>query len=82
MECEAGKERSKVGSEVLSKKNLEKAYKEWLLPLRTLVSCFIAENLKEDHGQGTSLDIGCLLNPIELVLYRCIELVEERLKSH
>jgi hypothetical protein len=81
-ECEAGKERSKVGSDILSKKNLEKAYKEWLLPLRTLVSCSIAENLKEDHGQESSLDDVGLLNPIELVLYRCIELVEEKLKSH
>ncbi|CAH8270741.1 unnamed protein product [Arabidopsis lyrata] len=81
-ECEAGKERSKVGSEILSKKNLEKAYKEWLLPLRTLMSCSIAENLKEDHGQESSLGDVCLLNPIEFVLYRCIELVEERLKSH
>ncbi|KAL9809986.1 Aberrant root formation protein 4 [Arabidopsis thaliana] len=77
-----GKERSKVGSDILSKKNLEKAYKEWLLPLRTLVSCSIAENLKEDHGQESSLDDVGLLNPIELVLYRCIELVEEKLKSH
>ncbi|KAG7550255.1 YAP-binding/ALF4/Glomulin [Arabidopsis thaliana x Arabidopsis arenosa] len=81
-ECEAGKERSKVGSEILSKKNLEKAYKEWLLPLRTLVSCSIAESLKEDHDQESSLGDVCLLNPIEFVLYRCIELVEERLKSH
>ncbi|KAL1194971.1 Aberrant root formation protein 4 [Cardamine amara subsp. amara] len=79
-ESEAGKERSKEGFEVLSKKNLEKAYKEWLLPLRTLVSCSIAENLKEDHGYEPALDTVCLLNPIELVLYRCIELVEEKLK--
>uniref|UniRef100_A0A1J3DBA0 Aberrant root formation protein 4 n=1 Tax=Noccaea caerulescens TaxID=107243 RepID=A0A1J3DBA0_NOCCA len=79
---EAGKERSRGGSEVLSKKNLEKAYKEWLLPLRNVVSCSIAEKLKEDTDQESSLDTGCLLVPLESVLYRCIELVEEKLKSH
>ncbi|KFK37731.1 hypothetical protein AALP_AA3G021900 [Arabis alpina] len=73
-----GKERSRGDSEVLSKKNLEKAYKEWLLPLRTIVS---AENLKEEHGQEPSLDTLCVLNPIEMALHHCIELVEEQLKS-
>ncbi|XP_023637377.1 aberrant root formation protein 4 isoform X2 [Capsella rubella] len=81
-ENEAGEETSRVGSEILAKKNLEKAYKEWLMPLRSLVSCSIAENVKEDHGHESSLDTVCLLNPIELVLYRCIELVEEKMKSH
>ncbi|XP_010453141.1 PREDICTED: aberrant root formation protein 4-like isoform X2 [Camelina sativa] len=81
-ENEARKERSRVSSEVLSKKNLEKAYKEWLLPLRTVVSCSIAENAKEDHGHESSFDSVCLLNLIESVLYRCIELVEEKLTSH
>lgn len=66
----------------MSKKNLEKAYKEWLLPLRNVVSCSIAEKLKEDADQESSLDTGCLLVPLESVLYRCIELVEEKLKSH
>ncbi|CAN8299178.1 unnamed protein product [Cochlearia groenlandica] len=69
-------------SKVLSKKNLEKAYNEWLLPLRTVVSHNIAENLKEEHGQETPLEAQCILNTIEFVLYRCIELVEEKLKSH
>ncbi|ESQ41057.1 hypothetical protein EUTSA_v10013026mg [Eutrema salsugineum] len=78
---EAGKERSREGSEVLSKKNLEKAYKEWLMPLRNVLSCSIA-NLEGDHGDESSLEVVCHLSRIESVLYRCIELVEEKLKSH
>ncbi|XP_062082842.1 aberrant root formation protein 4 [Humulus lupulus] len=64
---------------VVFKNNLEKAYNEWLLPLRTLVSGIVAEN-EGDHDEMT-VDILCSLNPIELVLYRCIELVEEKLKQ-
>lgn len=63
---------------VLSEKNLQKAYNEWLLPLRTLVTGIVAENQK-DYDQ-LALDTVCALNPLELVLYRCIELVEEKLK--
>lgn len=65
-------------SEVLSKSNLQKAYNEWLLPLRTLVTGILAET-KDDYDQF-SVDTVCALNPIELVLYRCIELVEGKLK--
>lgn len=63
---------------VLSKKNLEKAFNEWLLPLRALVTGIMAEN-KDDHDPLV-MDTVCSLNPIELVLYRCIELVEDKLK--
>ncbi|KAL9400398.1 hypothetical protein Peur_009359 [Populus x canadensis] len=63
---------------VLSKKNLEKAFNEWLLPLRALVAGIMAEN-KDDHDPLV-MDTVCSLNPIELVLYRCIELVEDKLK--
>ncbi|KAI8569166.1 hypothetical protein RHMOL_Rhmol02G0257600 [Rhododendron molle] len=63
---------------VLSEKNLQKAYNEWLLPLRTLVTGIVAANQK-DYNQ-LALDTLCALNPLELVLYRCIELVEEKLK--
>lgn len=63
---------------VLSKDMLQKAYNEWLLPLRTLVTGVVAEN-QNDHDQLAS-DAICALNPIELVLYRCIELVEDNLK--
>ncbi|THG23518.1 hypothetical protein TEA_004597 [Camellia sinensis var. sinensis] len=64
---------------VLSKKNLQKAYNEWLLPLRTLVTGTVAEN-KKDYDR-LAMDTVCVLNPIELVLYHCIELVEEKLKN-
>ncbi|KAJ7966234.1 Aberrant root formation protein 4 [Quillaja saponaria] len=62
---------------ILSKNNLEEAYNQWLLPLRTLVTGIMPEN-KNDCDQ-LALDTLCTLNPIELVLYRCIELVEEKL---
>ncbi|GMG98964.1 hypothetical protein Nepgr_000804 [Nepenthes gracilis] len=62
---------------VLSRSNLQRAYSEWLLPLRTLVTGIIAEN-KSDYDQ-LAVDISCALNPVEFVLYRCIELVEEKL---
>ncbi|XP_059461352.1 aberrant root formation protein 4 isoform X2 [Corylus avellana] len=66
-------------TEVLSKNNLQKAYNEWLLPLRTLVTGIMAENRKDSVQLGD--DTVCTLNPLELVLYRCIELVEEKLKQ-
>ncbi|KAB2019986.1 hypothetical protein ES319_D07G034900v1 [Gossypium barbadense] len=61
-----------------SKNNLQKAYNEWLLPLRMLVGGIAAAN-KNDIDQH-AVDTVCALNPLELVLYRCIELVEENLK--
>ncbi|KAL7187291.1 hypothetical protein ACSBR1_037368 [Camellia fascicularis] len=51
---------------VLSKKNLQKAYNEWLLPLRTLVTGIVAEN-KKDYDR-LAMDTVCVLNPVELVL--------------
>ncbi|GFP90338.1 aberrant root formation protein 4 [Phtheirospermum japonicum] len=63
---------------VLSKDKLHKAYNEWLLPLRTLVMQTAAESQKE--YEQLACDVICALNPIEMVLYRCIELVEENLK--
>ncbi|KAG2691419.1 hypothetical protein I3760_08G008100 [Carya illinoinensis] len=65
-------------SGVLSQNNLHKAYHEWFLPLRTLVTGIMTEN-RNDSDQ-LAVDTVCQLNPIEMVLYRCIELVEENLK--
>lgn len=65
-------------TEVLSQNNLQKAYNEWFLPLRTLVTGIMGEN-KNDSDQ-LAVDTVCQLNPVEFVLYRCIELVEENLK--
>ncbi|XP_004498773.1 aberrant root formation protein 4 [Cicer arietinum] len=64
---------------VLSRGSLLKVYNEWLLPLRTLVTGIMAEN-KSDYDE-LAIDTLCTLNPLELVLYRCIELVEEKLKQ-
>ena len=54
-----------------------KAYNEWLLPLRTLVNGIMAEPENDRDELASSL-----LNPVELVLYRCIELVEENLSAN
>ncbi|KAL6188854.1 hypothetical protein ACLB2K_040245 [Fragaria x ananassa] len=64
---------------VLSRSNLQKAYNEWLLPLRTLVTGIVAVNKNE--SDELAVDTLCTFNPVELVLYRCIELVEEKLKE-
>lgn len=64
---------------MLSKNNLQKAYNEWLLPLRTLVTGIMAEN-KGDVDEF-AVETVCALNPVELVLYRCIELIEDKLKE-
>ncbi|GAB2284941.1 hypothetical protein Dimus_019396 [Dionaea muscipula] len=63
---------------VCSRYYLEKAYNEWLLPLRTMVTGIVAEN-RNDYDPFAVAAI-CSLNPLEVVLYRCIELVEEELK--
>ncbi|KAE9588995.1 hypothetical protein Lal_00012667 [Lupinus albus] len=62
---------------IVSRSSLLKVYNEWLLPLRTLVTGIMAEN-KNDYDE-LAVDTLCTLNPLELVLYRCIELVEEKL---
>lgn len=64
-------------TKVLLKENLQKVYNQWLLPLRTLVSGIEAQNRKDDSELAS--DVLCALNPIQLVLYRCIELVEENI---
>ncbi|RWW10697.1 hypothetical protein BHE74_00007078 [Ensete ventricosum] len=63
---------------VLTESTLRMAYSEWLLPLRTLVAGVWAENEKDESDLADH--IFCALNPVQLVLYRCIELVEDNLK--
>ncbi|CAO2816903.1 unnamed protein product [Amaranthus hypochondriacus] len=62
---------------VLSKDNLEKAYNKWFLPLKALLIH------KEDTiaFQGPAIDMFCGLNPVNFVLFRCIELVKENIKQ-
>ncbi|KAJ4827246.1 hypothetical protein Tsubulata_015210 [Turnera subulata] len=69
----------KIHTGALSKATLLKAYNEWLLPLRTLVMGIMAVN--KDGCDPDTVDAICALNPVELVLYRCIELVEEKMKD-
>lgn len=66
-------------TQVLTNNNLKKVYKEWLEPLRNVVCGVTAENHRGDDDQ-LGIDTSCALNPVEFVLYRCIELVEENLK--
>ncbi|KAJ9546578.1 hypothetical protein OSB04_019121 [Centaurea solstitialis] len=66
-------------TEVLSKNNLQKVYREWLEPLRALVSGVAAETQKDNNQ--LAFDTVCALNPLHFVLHRCIELVEENLKG-
>ncbi|CAH9084087.1 unnamed protein product [Cuscuta epithymum] len=63
---------------VLSKEKLEEAHRKWLLPLRSLVSGVMAAENQTNLDQLES-DMICSLNPLAMVLYRCIELVEEHL---
>ncbi|KAL3835128.1 hypothetical protein ACJIZ3_009864 [Penstemon smallii] len=63
---------------ILSKDKLHKAYNEWLLPLRSLVTRTMVENQNDCDELESDIIFG--MNPVELVLYRCIELVEEKLK--
>ena len=63
----------------MSKDKLQKVYREWLEPLRALVAGMAAEIQKDDNQLEFD---ACAFNPVEFVLYRCIELVEENLKRH
>lgn len=63
---------------VLSESTLRKAYSEWLLPLRTLITGIQAENEKDENELAHHIQ--CAMNPVQFVLYRCIELVEDNLK--
>ncbi|KAJ4815798.1 hypothetical protein LUZ62_028364 [Rhynchospora pubera] len=66
------------GKNVLTEQVLRKIYSEWLLPLRTLVTGIRADG--ENGGNELADHLMCGLNPVLLVLYRCIELVEESMK--
>ncbi|XP_074312842.1 aberrant root formation protein 4 [Silene latifolia] len=64
---------------VLSKTNLQKVYNEMLLPLQTVVTAVMSDT--KSDGEQHGFDIMCALNPVEFVLYRCIELVEDNIKQ-
>ncbi|TKW09681.1 hypothetical protein SEVIR_6G118900v4 [Setaria viridis] len=64
---------------LFQKETLHKVHSEWLIPLRPIVTGIQSENEKDDSEIANQ--IVCSVNPVQLVLYRCIELVEEKMKS-
>ncbi|CAL4997130.1 unnamed protein product [Urochloa decumbens] len=64
---------------LFQKETLHKVHSEWLIPLRPIVAGIQSENERDDSEIANQ--IVCSLNPVQLVLYRCIELVEEKLKG-
>ncbi|OEL37195.1 Aberrant root formation protein 4 [Dichanthelium oligosanthes] len=64
---------------LFQKETLHKVCSEWLIPLRLIVVGIQSENERDDSEIANQ--IVCLLNPVQLVLYRCIELVEEKMKG-
>ncbi|KAL6599138.1 hypothetical protein ACP70R_046002 [Stipagrostis hirtigluma subsp. patula] len=64
---------------LLREETLQKVHSEWLIPLRPVVAGIQSENEKDDSEIANQ--IVCSLNPVQLVLYHCIELVEEKMKG-
>uniref|UniRef100_A0A453QWQ3 Aberrant root formation protein 4 n=6 Tax=Aegilops tauschii subsp. strangulata TaxID=200361 RepID=A0A453QWQ3_AEGTS len=64
---------------MLRDEKIRAVYSEWLLPLRSVVTGIQSE-LEKDGGDDEN-QMACLLNPVQLVLHRCIELVEEKMKG-
>ncbi|KAF8724158.1 hypothetical protein HU200_021174 [Digitaria exilis] len=64
---------------LFQKETLHKVHSEWLIPLRPIVAGIQSENERDDSEIANQ--IVCLLNPVQLVLHRCIELVEEKMKG-
>jgi hypothetical protein len=58
---------------------IRKVHTEWLIPLRPTVAGILSE--LEKDGSKDANQIMCLLNPVQLVLQRCTELVEEKMKG-
>jgi glomulin len=69
---------SRLGK-LLCKETLQKVHSEWLIPLRPIVAGIQSES--ENDGSDIADQIMCSVNPVQLVLYRCIELVEEKMKG-
>ncbi|XP_040383164.1 aberrant root formation protein 4 [Oryza brachyantha] len=64
---------------MFDKETMRKVYSEWLIPLRPIVAGIQSES--EEDGSDAANHIMCSLNPVQLVLYRCIELSEEKMKG-
>uniref|UniRef100_A0A0E0I9V2 Aberrant root formation protein 4 n=1 Tax=Oryza nivara TaxID=4536 RepID=A0A0E0I9V2_ORYNI len=64
---------------MFGEETMRKVYSEWLMPLRPIVAGIQSES--EEDGSDVANHIMCSLNPVQLVLYRCIELAEEKMKG-
>uniref|UniRef100_A0A453QWS5 Aberrant root formation protein 4 n=2 Tax=Aegilops tauschii subsp. strangulata TaxID=200361 RepID=A0A453QWS5_AEGTS len=71
--------RGSRSAKMLRDEKIRAVYSEWLLPLRSVVTGIQSE-LEKDGGDDEN-QMACLLNPVQLVLHRCIELVEEKMKG-
>ncbi|KAG8046947.1 hypothetical protein GUJ93_ZPchr0008g13656 [Zizania palustris] len=64
---------------MFAEETMRKVRSEWLIPLRPIVAGIQSES--EEDGSELANHIMCALNPVQLVLYRCIELVEDKMKG-
>ncbi|KAM0922327.1 hypothetical protein ACQ4PT_006261 [Festuca glaucescens] len=71
--------RGSRAAKLFQDETIRKVYTEWLIPLRPTVAGILSE-LEKDGSKDTN-QIICLLNPVQLVLQRCTELVEEKMKG-
>jgi len=71
--------RGSRSAKILREETIRKVYTEWLIPLRPAVAVVQSE-LEKDKNEDAN-QVMCLLNPVKLVLQRCIELVEEKMKG-
>ncbi|PWZ56476.1 Aberrant root formation protein 4 [Zea mays] len=71
--------RGQRSAKLFRKETLHKVHSEWLTPLRPIAEQIQLENEKD--ADEITKQIVCMLNLVQLVLYRCIELVEEKMKG-
>lgn len=72
--------RGSRSGKMFREETIRKVYSEWLIPLRPIVAGIESESQKDDSEVANQI-MGSL-NPVQLVLYRCLELVEEKMKSY
>ncbi|XP_051207239.1 aberrant root formation protein 4 isoform X2 [Lolium perenne] len=71
--------RGSRAAKLFQDETIRKVHTEWLIPLRPTVAGILSE--LEKDGSKDANQIMCLLNPVQLVLQRCTELVEEKMKG-
>uniref|UniRef100_A0ACD6A2B4 Uncharacterized protein n=1 Tax=Avena sativa TaxID=4498 RepID=A0ACD6A2B4_AVESA len=71
--------RGSRSAKLLREETIRKVYTEWLIPLRPAVAGVQSE-LEKDKNEDAN-QVMCLVNLVKLVLERCIELVEQKMKG-